>query len=51
MLLVVIAGLVSYIVADRWIRQRELQRLAAERDLAIEAAARFREAVPRHQAE
>jgi hypothetical protein len=35
MLLVIIAGLVSYIVAERWNRQRQLQRLAAEGDLAI----------------
>jgi hypothetical protein len=31
MLLVVIAALVSYIVADRWYREREARRLGAER--------------------
>lgn len=35
MLLVVIAGLVSYIVGDKWNTQQEMKRLMAERDRAL----------------
>jgi hypothetical protein len=37
-LLVIIAGLVSYIVADQWHRQREARRLEAEMQRALAEA-------------